>query len=73
MYFIIWNTQYFQNFAKFANIDDTKTDESEDEEEVMDKNLQEMEIDAQSICNYLETQSMNFRYEIQYIYLHDFD
>ena len=41
MYFIIWNTLYFQNFAKFANIDDTKTDESEDEEEVMDKILQE--------------------------------
>ena len=73
MYFIIWNTLYFQNFAKFANIDDTKIDESEDEEEVMDKILQEMDIDAQSICNYLENESMNFRNEIQYIYLHDFD
>ena len=73
MYFIIWNTQYFQNFAKFANIDDTKTDESEDEEEVIGKILQEMDIDAQSICNYLENESMNFRNEIQYIFLHDFE
>ena len=73
MYFIIWNTQYFQNFAKFANIDYIKTDESEDEQEVMDKILQEMDIDAQSICDYLENESMNFRNEIQYIYLHDFD
>ena len=39
----------------------------------MDKILQEMDIDAQSICNYLENESMNFRNEIQYIYLHDFD
>ena len=51
---------YFQNFAKFANIDDIKTDESEDEEEVMDKILQEMDIDAQSICNNLEKENKEF-------------
>ena len=50
----------FKNFAKLANINDIKTDESEDEQEVMDKILQEMDIDAQSICNNLENESMEF-------------
>ena len=60
MYFILWNTLYFQNFAIFANIDDIKTDECEDEEEVMDKILQDTDIDAQSICNNLENENMEF-------------